>query len=95
MRFLSQYHIHDIDRFKWKSRALFNPALHKQVLYGFMNKFNCKGDLLLEKLKAKANGNTEIKLLDEFNHATLDIIGTVINLLINQLEMLYNIRFLI
>ena len=59
------------------SRALFNPSFHKQVLNSFIDEFNNKGDLLLEKLRSMADGKTQVVMLDEFNHATLDAIATV------------------
>ena len=68
----------DLDKNRWKHRrALFNPSFHKQVLNSFIDEFNTKGDMLLEKLRSIADGNTEVVMLDEFNHATLDAIATV------------------
>ena len=62
----------------WKHRRnLFNPSFHKQVLNGFYEEFNTKGDALLEKLEKVADGKTVITLLDEFNRTTLDVIATV------------------
>ena len=43
----------------------------------FMKEFNEKADILIEYLKKKANGKTEITLLDKFNHTALDIIASV------------------
>ena len=42
-----------------------------------MNEFNQKGDILMEKLRSFADGKTEIKLLNELNHAALDVIASV------------------
>ncbi len=46
-------------------------------LLNFMKDFNSNGDALLEKLRGMADGKTQITLLREFNHATLDIIANV------------------
>ena len=43
----------------------------------FMREFNSKADILVDFLKTKADGKTEITLLDEFNHTALDIIASV------------------
>jgi cytochrome P450 len=68
----------DLDNNHWKHRrSMFNPSFHKQVLYGLMDEFNLKGDMLLEKIEKKADGKTIISMLDEFNRATLDVIATV------------------
>lgn len=42
-----------------------------------MNEFNSKADILVEFLKKKADGKTEIKLIDILNHTALDIIASV------------------
>ena len=68
----------DLDKTRWKHRrGIFNPAFHKQVLISFMDEFNLKSNLLLEKLRLLADGKKEIKLLNEFHHVTLDVIATV------------------
>jgi hypothetical protein len=43
----------------------------------FMEEFSSKADSLVEFLKKRADGKTEIILLDEINHTALDIIGSV------------------
>ena len=43
----------------------------------FMTEFNSKADILVEYLKTKADGKTEIVLIDHFNDTTLDIIASV------------------
>ena len=43
----------------------------------FMTEFDSKADILVNFLKSKADGKTEITLLDEFNHTALDIIASV------------------
>lgn len=68
----------DLDTKRWKHRrGLFNPAFHKQVLASFIDEYNTKGDMLLEKIRSIADGKKEIIMLDEFNHAALDVIATV------------------
>ena len=42
-----------------------------------MNEFNCKSDLLLDKLRKQANGKTVVKLLESFNCVAMDIISNV------------------
>ena len=49
----------------------------------FMKEFNSKTDILIDFLRKKADGKTEIKLTDEINHTTLDIIASVISLYFN------------
>ena len=43
----------------------------------FMKEFNSKTDRLIDFLRKKADGKTEIKLIDEINNMTLDIIASV------------------
>ena len=72
----------ELDQTRWKHRrGIFNPAFHKQVLISFMDEYNSKSDLLLEKLRISADGRKEITLLNEFHHVTLDVIATVCNVL--------------
>ena len=56
---------------------MFNPSFHKRVLNEFIEEFNTKSDILLEQIRSMADGQTEIVLLDQFNHAALDLIATV------------------
>ena len=68
----------DLNNVRWKHRrGLFNPAFHKQVLNGFFDEFNLKGDLFLEKLRKMSDGKTSVTMLEEFNRTTLDVIGSV------------------
>lgn len=77
-RFMGDGLVTEIDHDKWKARrALFNPGFHRQILMKFMTEFNSKADILVNFLKSKADGKTEITLLDEFNHTALDIIASV------------------
>jgi hypothetical protein len=43
----------------------------------FVNQFNSKADILMEKLRKFADGKTQVELLKEFNKATLDAIAQV------------------
>ena len=43
----------------------------------FMSEFNSKADILVDFLKTKADGKTEITLLEQFNQTALDIIASV------------------
>ena len=43
-----------------------------------MDDLNTKGDILLERIRSLADGKTQIVMLDELNHAALDVIATVI-----------------
>ena len=51
--------------------------LNFSVLSNMITEFNSKADILVTHLKKKADGKTEIRLLDEFNHTALDIIASV------------------
>jgi hypothetical protein len=44
----------------------------------YLDDFNLQGDLLMEKLRTFADGKTMITLFKELNHATLDVIASVI-----------------
>ena len=43
----------------------------------FVNQFNTKADMLMDRLRNMADGKTRIRLFTEFNHATLDAIAQV------------------
>ena len=43
----------------------------------YMNEFNDKGDILIERLRILADGKTTINLFNEINHAALDAIASV------------------
>ncbi len=46
----------------------------------FVNQFDTKATILMERLRSKADGKTIITLFPEINHATLDAIALVIDL---------------
>ena len=51
---------------------------HKySVLMTFVDQFNAKGDLLMERLRSFGDGLTIVNLSDEFNHAALDAIALI------------------
>jgi hypothetical protein len=43
----------------------------------FVNQFNTKADLLMERLMTLADGKRVVNLFTEINHATLDAIAQV------------------
>ena len=43
----------------------------------FVNHFNTKADLLMERFRTIANGEITINLFNEFNHVTLDVIALI------------------
>ena len=43
----------------------------------FVNHFNTKADLLVERFRTIANGEITINLFNEFNHVTLDVIALI------------------
>jgi hypothetical protein len=51
----------------------------------FVNQFNSKADILMEKFRKYSDGKTQVELLKEFNKATLDAIAQVKNILIKIL----------
>ena len=65
---------HDIWR---RKRAILNPAFHRKYLMNLMDAFNSVCDNFLENLRRLADGNTPVKMVDEFARVTLDIIGKV------------------
>jgi hypothetical protein len=51
--------------------------INNRILISFIPQFNEKAECLINSLKKRADGQTEIKLFDEFSHVTLDIIASV------------------
>jgi hypothetical protein len=43
----------------------------------FIEEFNSKGDILLERIRTLADGKTVVTFFDELNHAALDVIASV------------------
>ena len=78
LRFLGNGLVSEVNHEKWKRRqAFFNPGFHRQNLMTFMTEFNSKADILVDFLKTKADGKTELVLIDHLNHTALDIIASV------------------
>ena len=78
-RFLGISMITQPDNQKHKTqRAHFNLSFHKRVLNNHVEKFNENGNLLIEKFRKSADGNSMVHLLDEFNRLLLDLISSVI-----------------
>lgn len=74
--------VSETDHEKWKSKRLaINPAFHKKYLKELMEQFNASCDVFLARLTELADGKTEVKMADEFNRITLDIIGKVRSLI--------------
>ena len=68
----------EIDHEVWsRKRNMLNPAFHRKYLMNLMDAFNSVGDRFLEKLSQLADGNTPVRMADEFARVTLDIIGKV------------------
>lgn len=68
----------EIDHEVWsRKRNMLNPAFHRKYLMNLMDAFNSVGDGFLEKLSQLADGNTPVRMADEFARVTLDIIGKV------------------
>ena len=55
-----------------------------------MSEFNAKGDILMEHLRLKADGKQVVTLLKEFNHAALDAIASVRNLIKTFISINFN-----
>ncbi|XP_070575507.1 cholesterol 24-hydroxylase-like isoform X4 [Ptychodera flava] len=61
---------------KWaKRRAIINPAFHRRFLRLSMDQFNASVDMLIGKLKQKADGKSTVSMLEEFYRLGLEIIG--------------------
>ncbi len=43
----------------------------------FIDQFNIKADMLMERLRSMSDGKTMVNLLNELNHTTLDAIAQV------------------
>lgn len=78
MRTVGSGLVTEVDDEKWKkSRALFNHGFHRNVLINSMADFNDKTNILMEKLRSKANGKTIVSMNTEINKFALDIISSV------------------
>ena len=48
-----------------------------RALIGFMEEFNNNSNILMDKLRSLADGNTSITMLDQINNMTMDVIASV------------------
>ncbi|XP_038073902.1 cholesterol 24-hydroxylase-like [Patiria miniata] len=77
-RFLGSGLVSQLDSAKHdKVRAMLNPVFTRKYLATFAEQFNAGAETLIEKLSQKADGKTEVAMLDEFNRTTLDVIAKV------------------
>ena len=56
-----------------------NFLLFPRTLIEFMEPFNKSTDAFIKKLKEKADGKTEIRMLQHFGRCVLDVIAKVKN----------------
>ena len=59
------------------NNSIKNIYIYSSVLMTFVNQFNEKTDMLVQKLRGIADGKTIIKLFHELNLVTLDAIAQV------------------
>ncbi|RNA33734.1 cholesterol 24-hydroxylase-like, partial [Brachionus plicatilis] len=75
-RYMGTSLVTSLDNVKHRHRRhIMNPAFSRQALNGFMDEFNTKSDVLMGKLRNLADGRTSIRMLDELNNLTLDVIA--------------------
>ena len=80
----------EIDHEVWsRKRNMLNPAFHRKYLMNLMDAFNSVGDTFVEKLSQLADGNTPVRMADEFAKVTLDIIGKVSKVCIQAADISY------
>ena len=69
----------EIDHDVWRhKRAMLEPGFHRKYLMNSMDAFNSICDDFLENLRKYADGKTPVRMMDEFERVTLDIIGKVL-----------------
>ncbi|XP_071159718.1 cholesterol 24-hydroxylase-like isoform X3 [Mytilus edulis] len=77
-RFIGKGLVVETDKKVWVwRRALMNPCFQKSYIKGLESAFNTEIDLLINKLAGLADGKTQVSMLEEFNHLTLDVIGKI------------------
>nr|QUF59383.1 cytochrome p450 CYP3049B1 [Brachionus angularis] len=59
-------------------RSIYNQGFQRNALMSFLNHFNLKSDLLMEKLSKYADEKTSFNLYEEISGATIDIIARVL-----------------
>jgi cholesterol 24(S)-hydroxylase len=77
-RFLGRGLVTEKNHALWlKRREIFNPAFSRNYLKTCIGQFNASSDLMVDYLRSKADGKTNVRLLQELNKATIDIIAKV------------------
>ncbi|XP_077179763.1 cholesterol 24-hydroxylase-like [Paroedura picta] len=78
VRFLGNGLITDRDYNHWhKHRRIMDPAFSRSYLIGLMGTFNDKVEELMKVLEEKADGETEVDVMNLLRRVTLDIIAKV------------------
>nr|XP_054763211.1 cholesterol 24-hydroxylase-like [Lytechinus pictus] len=77
-RFMGHGLVSEVDHEKWfHRRAIMNPAFRRKYLMSLVDEFNAGSEALCQQLKEKADGKTEVLMLDELNKVTLDVIAKI------------------
>ncbi|XP_033626983.1 cholesterol 24-hydroxylase-like [Asterias rubens] len=77
-RFMGRGLVTEIDHEVWKPQAaMFSPTFHRNYLKTCIVQFNSSSDALIECLYKKADGKTEVNMMDMFNMVSLDSISKV------------------
>ncbi|XP_059579197.1 cholesterol 24-hydroxylase isoform X3 [Alligator mississippiensis] len=78
VRFLGNGLVSDHDYDHWhKQRRIVDPAFSRTYLMGLMDTFNEKAEELMKKLEEKADGKTELSILNMMSRVTLDVLAKV------------------
>ncbi|XP_060118758.1 cholesterol 24-hydroxylase-like isoform X1 [Heteronotia binoei] len=78
VRFLGNGLVTDRDYNHWhKQRKIMDPAFSRSYLIGLMETFNDKAEELMKVLEEKADGETEVDMMNLLRRVTLDIIAKV------------------
>uniref|UniRef100_A0A7M4EVY8 Cholesterol 24-hydroxylase n=1 Tax=Crocodylus porosus TaxID=8502 RepID=A0A7M4EVY8_CROPO len=76
--FLGNGLVSDYDYDHWhKQRRIVDPAFSRTYLMGLMDTFNEKAEELMKKLEEKADGKTELSILNMMSRVTLDVLAKV------------------
>ncbi|KAJ8045095.1 Cholesterol 24-hydroxylase [Holothuria leucospilota] len=77
-RFMGKGLVSEINHEKWGiHRRILNPAFHRKYLMELTATFGESADRLVKYLSVKADGKTEVKVMDALERATLDVICKV------------------
>ncbi|XP_054827028.1 cholesterol 24-hydroxylase-like [Eublepharis macularius] len=78
VRFFGKGLVTDPDYNHWhKQRKIMDPAFSRTYLIDFMGTFNDKAEELMKVLEEKADGETEVDMMNLLKRVTLDIIAKV------------------